>query len=236
MKYDHPKLRHALAGEYAFGILHGAARARFERLMRDDPELRRLVWQWEQDLAPLNDDTPETEPRPRVLQSLIRRIDGPGRQAVRWWERLGVWRALAGASGLAAVVLAVAIGYVAGRAPAALAPNYVAVLQDAAAKPALVVTAYKEPWRVQIEPLTVAALPPDRVFQVWAVEKRTGNTRPLVAFAANGVQRSPLSEVGWKLIKESESLAVSVEAAGARPTAPSSPLIYSGICINLRGA
>ncbi len=62
MKYSDPALRQILAAEYALGSLHGAARVRFERLLRDDAELRRLVQEWQDDLAPL---ASETRPSPR---------------------------------------------------------------------------------------------------------------------------------------------------------------------------
>ena len=43
MRYDDPTLRRQLAGAYALGTLRGTARRRWERLMQQDRELRRLV-------------------------------------------------------------------------------------------------------------------------------------------------------------------------------------------------
>ncbi len=47
MNYQNPELRDRLAAEYALGTLRGAARRRFQRLMKDDPALRDLTLGWE---------------------------------------------------------------------------------------------------------------------------------------------------------------------------------------------
>ena len=54
MKYRDEETREALAAEYALGTLQGPARRRFERSLKDDPGLRRLVVEWQARLAPLD--------------------------------------------------------------------------------------------------------------------------------------------------------------------------------------
>ena len=41
--YKNPQLRDKLAAEYVVGTLRGRARARFQALLRYDPDLRRIV-------------------------------------------------------------------------------------------------------------------------------------------------------------------------------------------------
>ncbi len=53
MKYRDPALRDKLAAEYVLGTLRGRARARFQRLLRYDPALRRAVDAWEERLLPM---------------------------------------------------------------------------------------------------------------------------------------------------------------------------------------
>ena len=47
MNYQHPELQKRLAAEYVLGSLQGKARLRFERLMVEQPSLRRLVAAWD---------------------------------------------------------------------------------------------------------------------------------------------------------------------------------------------
>jgi anti-sigma-K factor RskA len=235
MNYRDPELRDLLAGQYVLGTLQGAARARFERLLRRDAPLRQLVRQWEERLTPLAAEIAPVAPPARVFAAIRRRIEtGDGARAT-WWERLGVWRAFSAVGAAAVVVLAVTVGFLVLRTPTALAPSYVAVLADMNAAPAIVVTAFKSPWRVNIETLAPPTLPPGKVLQVWAVEKDTGVVRPLVAFTPGQLQQHALSEADWKLIRNAHALAVNIEPAGSNPSTPTTPVLYSGLCLSLKG-
>src|SRR3546814_9537119 len=90
---------------------------------------------------------------------------------------------------------------------------------------ALVVTAFKGPWRLTVEPLRDLTPDQGKVFQVWAVERGSGATRPLLQLAGGEVLRQPLDEAGWKAIAASESLSVTLEDAGAAAAAPRGPVL-----------
>jgi anti-sigma-K factor RskA len=237
MNYNDPTLRQLLAGEYALGALHGAARAQFERLMRRDPALRSLVHEWEQDLAPLALETRAVTPPPRVLAAIKRRIESDAAPTESspgsLWERLGFWRAFSAIGAAAAVVLAVTTTVLL-RAPA-VPPSYLAILADQAARPALVVTAYNDPKRLNIESLALPKLSADQVLQVWAIEKDSGTVRPLVAFTPGAPLQVAIKDTEWKLVRTAHSLAASIEPATTVASAPSTSLLYSGLCINLKG-
>ncbi len=238
MRYDDPTLREVLAGEYALGALHGAARRRFERLMRRDAALQRLAQDWQQLLVPLAQETPSAVPPARVFAAIRHRIETGSRAGVTsgFWELLGFWRAFSAIGAAAVVVLALTTTFLMLRPPAAVPPSYVAILQDQAAQPAVAVTAYKNPWRLNVESLAVTSTRPDQVLQIWAVEKGSGTLRPLIAFTPGQPQEVALSETQWKLIKSAHSLAASVEPAATVAIAPTTPLLYSGLCLNLKGS
>ena len=115
MKYQDPVLRDKLAAEYVLGTLRGLARARFRRLLRYDPSLRRAVEAWEDRLLPLALGVPEVAPPPAVWNRIQNRIAGPTpaptavpRPARRgFWESLTLWRGAAALASVAALVLAV---------------------------------------------------------------------------------------------------------------------------------
>src|SRR3546814_8046852 len=82
-------------------------------------------------------------------------------------------------------------------------------------QPVLVVTAFKGPWRVTVEPLRDLTPDQGKAFQVWAVERNSGTTRPLLQVTGAEALRQSLGEDGWDLIKSSEFLNVTLEDAGA---------------------
>ncbi|WP_420347078.1 anti-sigma factor [Pelagibius sp.] len=246
MRYDDPELQEALASQYVVGALQGPARRRFETLMRTRPALRNKVEAWEDRLTPLTEDTPPRQPPERVFRALRKRID-PQAEAERssFWDSLAFWRPF----GAAAAVLVVLVGGYAGfilsqpaqqqqqqiaaTAPEQVLPSYVAVLEDAAEQPALVVTAYKGPWRLSVKPVRPLERPDAEVFQIWAVERGSGTIRPLLQLAGDDRAGRPLDEDAWNAVKTSESLMVTLESSGAAPAAPSGPVLFSGLCIAL---
>jgi anti-sigma-K factor RskA len=238
MKYDDPRLRDLLAGEYVLGSLRGRARARFTRLLAADTGLRKLVRAWEDRLTPLAEETEAVVPPARVFLALKARLDGAARErAPTLWQRLGFWRMVSASAATLAIVLGVWLGATQLRPPApGPGPSYVAVLQDDTARPVLVVTAYVKPsWRLDVEPLAPLSGTAPRTLQVWAVERATGATRPLVAVASDRPQRIALDEAAWKLVKGAESLIVTVASADGVAPQLSEPVLYRGPCINLKG-
>jgi anti-sigma-K factor RskA len=73
VKYQDPKLRRLLAGEYVLGTLRGAARRRFEKLAAQDPGVRAEQTAWEQRLGQLGALEPVAPP-PTAWLSLQLRI------------------------------------------------------------------------------------------------------------------------------------------------------------------
>ncbi len=248
MRYDDPQLQEALASAYVAGALQGRARRRFEALMHSRPGLRRRVEAWEDRLTPLSDATPAVQPPARVWRALQQRI-APGRATAPerrgLWDSLAFWRPFGAVAALLALLLAGYAGLetfepweeeqIALEAPQQVAPSYVAVLEDETDTPIMVVTAFKGPWRVVVEPLQELSPFAGKAFQVWAVERESGTVRPLLQVSSGEVLRLPLGEDGWVAIKTSESLAVTLEDAGAAPAAPTGPVLYSGLCLNLKG-
>lgn len=246
-RYDDPKLQEALAGAYVTGTLQGLARRRFETLMRTRPDLRRRVEAWEDRLTPLAEATPPVQPPPRVWHALQQRI-APQRTAPAgssFWSSVSFWRPFGAVAAVLALLAAGYSGYLATRPapepqvatgePQQIPPSYVAVLEDADNRPVLVVTAFRRPWRVTVEPLRELTPYAGKVFQVWAVERGSGTIRPLLQVAGGKVLQRRLGEEGWNAIKTSETLIVTVEDAGQPPTAPSGEILFSGLCINLKG-
>lgn len=246
MRYDNPELQEALASAYVAGALQGPARRRFETLMRTRPDLRRRVDAWEDRLTPLADATPEVAPPARVWRALQQRVapaSAAATQTGNLLNSIAFWRGFGAVAACLAVMVTAYAAFEATRpapqvaevAPAQIGPSYVAVLEDDADQPVLVVTAYKGPWRLAVEPLRDLTPYQGKVFQVWAVEKGSGAIRPLLQVSGSEVLHQPLGEEGWDAIKTSESLAVTLEDSGATAAAPTGPVLFQGPCVNLGG-
>lgn len=252
MRYDDPQLQELLACAYIAGALQGPARRRFETLMRSRPNLRHRVEAWEDRLTPLSNATPRIEPPARVWRTIQQRV-APSQNAAPesrgfwsgFWNSLAFWRPFGAVAAALALLIGGYGGYVTTRPtpepqvaesePQQVAPSYVAVLEDDDNQPVMVVTAFKDPWRLVVEPLR--ALSPDagKALQIWAIERGSGTTRPLLQVGSGEVLNQPLGKDGWVAIKESESLTVTLEDAGDTPAAPTGPVLYSGLCLNLKG-
>jgi anti-sigma-K factor RskA len=226
MRYESLELRRRLAAEYTLGTMPSLARRRFERLMVEDPALARLVGEWADRLAPLDDAAPTVEPPPRVWRAIERRIaDGiaavpassPG-----WVGSLAFWRGLALAAGAAAAGLAIYLAAISSRAPV---PAVVAVLSGHGGVPGWVAVAGPKPGEVSFSAVTPAREPKPKAFELWSII--AGAPRPLGLLPQN-----PGTAVTLRLAQlppPGGVLAVSLEPPGGSPTGlPTGPVLYQG--------
>lgn len=237
MRYDDPTLRQQLAGAYALGSLQGPARARFERLMEDDAQLRRLVVDYQEDLTPLALDGPEVQP-PAQIRLRLAAATTPGSKTdtpPSWWHRLGFWRGLATANGMLAVALVafVGIGVLRHEPPVPSELVYVGVLSDPQQNPGVAVLAYNNPFRLEIEAKTALTAPTDSELRLWIRDRDTETPVFLAAIPA-GKKTFPLGEEPWKLLRRAKALMITRETAGSPVSAPSQDVLYQGVCVNLK--
>ncbi len=173
-----PEDLHVLAGEYVLGTLPAAERLAVSQRLATEPALQRAVDDWEERLLPLTQLT-EPVPLPTHLASRIEAsLQGMRQQAStptaamppqdtsgRWWNHLGLWRALAGSGFAMAAVLAAVL--VTRTAPVAPPPQFMVVLvapQDKA--PGWVVQA-SSPRQINLIPLGVSEVPADKALEFW---------------------------------------------------------------------
>ena len=133
MKYDDPKLRSILAGEYVLGTMPPRTRARFERLMRFDAGLARLVGDWAERLGPVDATAPKAEPSARVWAAIEARTKPAALKPAGFG--LSFWRGLALGAAAVAAALLIFIS-TSTHAP----PTVVAVLADKDSRPGWIVT------------------------------------------------------------------------------------------------
>ncbi|UWF48891.1 anti-sigma factor [Pseudomonas sp. N3-W] len=224
MNYQTPTLRRALAADYAIGLMPAAARRRFEQLLLDDAALRAELAQWQETLASLTDALPEQPVPDHVWHGITARIDP---QVLHVPAKRPFWNWLRVTAAVCSLVIAVALGVLYNRDTA----RYSATLLTADAQPALKVEAHAN--YLNVEPLTLAAVEPDRSLELWAIAA-DGKPVSLGVIPAGGKGKVELNEVQRALIGKPIALAVSLEPKGGSPTGqPTGPVLYQGALAGL---
>ncbi|MGY2202088.1 anti-sigma factor [Pseudomonas gingeri] len=219
MNYQNPRLRRALAADYAIGLMSAAGRRRFESLMRDDARLRAQVAEWQETLATLTESVPPQPVPDRVWQAIVARIDP---QQLHIPARRPFWNWLRATAAIGSLVVIVALGVLYRHDPISAS----ATLLSGTQQPALRIEAHAG--YLQVEPLTLAAVDANRSLELWAIPL-DGKPVSLGLVPREGKGRLELSEAHKTLLGTSVVLAVSLEPQGGSPTGqPSGPVLYSG--------
>jgi anti-sigma-K factor RskA len=243
MNYDKPELRDRLASEYVLGTLHGRARRRFARLMKDDEALRAAVAFWERQLMPMASPLIAPQPSPQLWNRIAARVAPPATHEepkpglMRWIERWLDGRLL----GALATGLFIGVGVTLMVPPLQdqrddsasmqqLPPSYAGILSDAAGKPAMLVSSRRHGRIVDIKALRTIGLGEDQALQLWALPTN-GAPIALGVVPSSGKGRIELPVTSEQLLANVTELAVSVMQKGApAPQAPSGAFVLRGPC------
>jgi anti-sigma-K factor RskA len=229
MDYSRRELSDRLAAEYVLGTLQGGARRRFEALLPAHPGLRSAVWRWQDRLVPLTASVPPVTPSPAVWRGIETQLFGETAAAgavgsvqqriTRWWERLGLWQGLAGATSLATLALAVALTL-----PGPVQPPVVVVMGTEQGPASFVASVGADGRSLVLKPLAGVTVTAAQALELWAVPPK-GAPRSL-GLVSNKGATTVLRE---HLLQGTAAFAVSVEPTGGSPTgAPTGPVISVG--------
>jgi anti-sigma-K factor RskA len=219
-----------LAGEYVLGLLEGAAQLDAERRLASDPTFAGAVEAWRVRFGAF-DDTAELQP---ASDELWRRIEvgvpAVARRAAReptawtrFWNNLAALRATALGASLAALLLAVGLGF-AIRA-ATQQPTMVAVLLDGT-RAGAVVHAFAD-GRVVLVPITSINVPPGRALEVWTLPSRERG--PVSVGLMNQARTLQLSLKDLPPPGPDQLFEITLEPATGSPTGrPTGPVLFKG--------
>ena len=240
MKYQNPKLRHLLSAEYVLGTLHGRARARFQRLLKQDPALHSVVHYWEARLAGLNGGFTPVTPREVVWAAIDQRINASKVVSIRAAAPYAnLWRNWAALSTAASVLLGFGLWQqmhkqpevitrvetVRVEVPVAVPMPYVAVLQPAKSEAKWKVSIYPEKGLIKVATTGHYAVDEAaKSLELWVVAADGPHSLGLLPASGDGEMPMP---PGLKMDGDA-TLAVSLEPHGGSPTGkPTGPVLLA---------
>lgn len=230
--YRNPSAIEQLAAAYVAGTLRGRARRRFEAAMHTQPALVDAVNAWTRRLGPLHEALPEVMPSAVLWSRIEKATTQRAAPAPSWWRRLlAPLPAGALAVGLlvGSVVPVVWQAQVSARRGMELPDSYVGVLATAQGQPGLIVSSLRQGRRVDIKQLAPVDVPAGKTLFLWRIDK-AGVVTPVGPLPEGKFTHIELDAPAEKVFFPAVELAVSVEVAGARPEAPSTPFVYRGLC------
>ena len=255
MNYEQPELRRMLAAEYALGTLDGAARRRFEALLRQDAALRQELVFWETRLAQLGLDLSPVQPPARVWAALRARIGKPLPRApgdrVNWWDRINLWRAAFAVSSAVAVGLVVVLMLIpAPRRPAAgpyaattaatrpASHEMMALIRNKQQAPMWLFTANMRSGTMSLRVMQNYPVPQGKGLELWMLPAHKGaQPVPMGMIPSSGVYTGSMPASMMHTLKHAPGLAVSVEPAGGSPTGePTGPILFKAPLFTPRSA
>jgi anti-sigma-K factor RskA len=248
MNYLQPERLDRLAREYVLGTLTGAARRRFERLLRQAPVALLAVNAWQERFSVLAAGVPPMQPREGVWRSLEQRLfkdtkapaAAPAASPLQWlWNVLSA-KTLAGALAgvmLCAVVLKLQPGLVGLEEQTdALPASYVGLLLDGQGRATLLANSRRHGKQLTVKVLQPVAVPGGQVAQLWAITKE-GDPFPVAALPplpARGSVMLPLPDTSEKLFSNVPRLMVTFQPAPAKPgDKPAGEPMLVGHCVKL---
>ncbi|HET8869664.1 MAG TPA: anti-sigma factor, partial [Aquabacterium sp.] len=113
-----------------------------------------------------------------------------------------------------------------------LPESYVGVLATTQGQAGVVISSLRHATRVDVKLQTPYVVPQGQTLYLWLITQ-SGEAKAVVAVPDTHGKRFvtvELAESAETVFKDAKELAVSVEPMGIRPTQPSGPFVYRGLC------
>lgn len=226
MRYDNPLLADMLSAEYVLGTLKGAARRRFEQLLRQRANFAQTFNWWEAHVHLLADTVPAAKPPQHVWKNIETQLfKRKASQHAGWWKSWA-FVSTALAASLAVLLVTQAPQPVVDTTPAA-----VALLQSEKSEAGWLLNETKKSATnivINAIPLASLEIKPDNAFELWLLpaDKSKPISLGLLPQKGNSVFKVPVNVIP---LMATGLLAVSLEPVGGSPTGqPTGAVLYQG--------
>ena len=222
MNYSAPRLQNLLAGEYVLGLLRGATRRRFERLMMESRTLGAEVAAWEERFAAWALRLKPVEPPGYLEWRMLGRIRSESRRRGERPHNL-FWRTWAVA---ATVVLAIVVVTQRLTPPAEVKPAEFALMSDSKGTPLWLISVHPEANRVDMKALMPSPAPAGKSYELWMIPDG-GKPVPMGLMNESGQASETVSSELLARLGQAKALAISLEPQGGSPTGqPTGPVLW----------
>lgn len=230
-----------LAAEHVLGLLEGEERGQAERLLATDATFQAMVEEWRSRFSEW-DSTAAALPPGNALWQRIEAglaaeparatqrplaaapLSSPSRPLQGLWDSLAFWRAFGLAGALAALLLAMGMGFFALKA--SRQPILVAVLMNDANQPGAVLRTFAD-GRVELTPLGDMQIPHNHSIQVWTFPDPAA--APVSVGIVHAARTVFLDLRNLPQPHTDQLFAISVEPLSGSPTGlPTGPVIMKG--------
>ncbi len=222
----------SVAFEYVLGTLNPSEKQEVSRRLISDPDFQKQVAYWEQYLFTFI-DTEDQKAVPENLWSKIEANIQPN--TAKASATLPWWRTPALAWGVVAFTL---FGWLSSlfiivNEQSGPAVDYVAVLQNNQGKPQLTAMTQGDDRLMWLQ-WELKEIPKKQSLQLWAISRSDQQTRSIAVINQSGVAQLKLSDAEWRLIKDADSLILTLEDEGGSVIdEPSERVIATGVCVRL---
>lgn len=231
MRYDNQKLADMLAADYVLGTLKGAARRRYEHLLKRRTDWAEAHIWWESHIHLLADTVPAVQPPGKVWQNIQTRLfKANTAKSSPFWKSLA-FLSTALAASFATFLIMQSPKQVIELEPAQIESVQVALLANDKTQAGWLLSLTKNnQGESEIRAKSLASLEtkPDNAFELWLLpaDKSTPISLGLLPQQGNAVVKVT-DEVA--LLLASSGLAVSLEPLGGSPTGqPTGAVLYQG--------
>ena len=243
-RYHNDTIIEHIASQYVLGLLTVKSRARAEKLLLTNQALEQRINYWQQRFSSFDKQTDELPPKAQTWQNIeekLIQLEQPKVTAITKEQstRHSFWSWLhfpQFASAVAIITIAL-LSYLVIKSLNTSDPlSYVAVLTDKNQHAQLVASTYGESKQLILNVINSPKITQQQDLEIWVISKSDQQARSLGVIPRNiSLVQKQLTNPQWRLIKDSDSLIVTIEDRGGSAIGEPSELIVSrGLCVRLK--
>ena len=247
-RYEKTHVIEHLASQFVLGMLSRRVHQRVVKLSKDNILLEQRINFWQQKFISIDQSTAELPPSEKTWSMIADKLDFDSvtqkEGEVSLCNKLYCW--LISFFDPATKKVTLAFSFIAVMFAILVAVNpmnansdplsYVAVLTEKSGQAHLVASTYGESQKLIVNIVNAPQISVDQSLELWVISKTDGEARSFgVITKGETLMEHQLTNAQWRLIKDSQSLIVTIEEPGGSAIGePSEQVVSRGLCVRLQ--